>query len=788
MPLSTDHPTPIPLPRQTRLPLWVFSLCALLAATGWLGWNAYTDYEAGIEREYRLLEIGARDREARVAGALRSTEVMLNTIREDWVERPRLPTAEANRMLREQMRLLPEVRTIAVADAQGRIIASNQAIAIGFDASQREYFTAVRDAPPDARPHISRPFKTPTGIFVIALSQAMRDRNGAFLGVLVATIDTRKFGEILPFSLPTPDGDALLIHELGDIIHAAPDPERFVGKNLLGGQAYTQHSAAARPTTRHRNATKNTGKQVLAIFHKVPGTPLIVVVSRDYASVVAAWQNSLINHGIGFALVAAIVLFLTWLAGSRQRALLAERDRNRLYLDTVQAIMLALDANGRVTMINRHGARLLGSSEAEMIGRDWFRSCLPQPEGRERALPVFNKLMQGETESVEYFENQLALPDGRLITVAWHNAVLHDDHGRIVGTLSAGEDVTERKRNERALRDSERFLRSLIDILPGMVGYWDTELRNGFANAAYLEWFGKTPEAMRGIHIRELLGDELFQKNEPHIRAALRGERQRFERSLTKPDGSTGHIWAHYIPDIVDGEVRGFFMQASDISELKQAQLQLESLNTQLQEQSDQLRAQVFIDGLTGIANRRRFDEALRAEWRGCRRHGRPLALLMIDIDHFKLYNDHYGHQAGDTCLQAVAATLKQRLGRSHDLAARYGGEEFVCLLPDCDLAGANAKAEELRLAVTQLGLPHEVSPTAPHVTISVGVAVWLPAGDIGPERLIADSDAALYAAKNSGRDRIWSAKPDRHYSAWESRRWQDGEATLSATPTFGEG
>jgi diguanylate cyclase (GGDEF)-like protein/PAS domain S-box-containing protein len=393
--------------------------------------------------------------------------------------------------------------------------------------------------------------------------------------------------------------------------------------------------------------------------------------------------------------------------------------------------------------------------------------------------------MRGETESVEYFENQLALPDGRQITVAWHNAVLHDEHGRIVGTLSAGEDITERKRNERALRDSERFLRSLVDILPGMVGYWDADLKNVFANAAYLEWFGKTAEEMRGMAIQELLGEELFQKNEPYIRAALRGEPQRFERTLVKADGSTGYTWAHYIPDRDDGEVRGFFVLVSDITELKLAQLQQEKLNAQLREQSELLRAQVFIDGLTGIANRRRFDEALLTEWRSCRRNGRPLALLMIDIDHFKLYNDHYGHQAGDACLQSVAALLKTRLQRAHDLAARYGGEEFVCLLPDCDLAGAQAKAEELRFAVTKLAIPHEVSPTAPNVTISVGVAVWLPVGEYGPERLLADSDAALYAAKNSGRDRSCAAKPDRHYNAWESRRWQDGEAaprTSSAT------
>jgi diguanylate cyclase (GGDEF)-like protein len=184
----------------------------------------------------------------------------------------------------------------------------------------------------------------------------------------------------------------------------------------------------------------------------------------------------------------------------------------------------------------------------------------------------------------------------------------------------------------------------------------------------------------------------------------------------------------------------------------------LEQLNAQLKAQSELLHAQAFIDGLTGIANRRRFNEALAAEWRRCRRNGSALALLMIDIDHFKLLNDHYGHPAGDACLQSVALVLKEYLGRSHDLVARYGGEEFVCLLPDSNLAGARGKAEALRLAIQGLGIPHETSPTADVVTISIGVAAWIPDGETSHDHLLAAADAALYAAKKGGRNRTCDA------------------------------
>ena len=174
-----------------------------------------------------------------------------------------------------------------------------------------------------------------------------------------------------------------------------------------------------------------------------------------------------------------------------------------------------------------------------------------------------------------------------------------------------------------------------------------------------------------------------------------------------------------------------------------------------LKAQGDFLRSLVFADGLTGVANRRRFDEALLSEWRQCQRAGTPLALLMIDIDHFKRYNDHYGHPTGDACLQQVAAVLKAAMQRACDLVARYGGEEFVCLLPGCDQAPALAKAQALQAALAAQAIAHEASPTAAWVTLSIGVAVAQPQAGGSPAALVAAADAALYSAKHRGRNCI---------------------------------
>lgn len=177
-----------------------------------------------------------------------------------------------------------------------------------------------------------------------------------------------------------------------------------------------------------------------------------------------------------------------------------------------------------------------------------------------------------------------------------------------------------------------------------------------------------------------------------------------------------------------------------------------------LKAQSDLLRQMVFIDGLTGVANRRCFDERLETEWRRAARNGSPLALLMLDVDHFKRFNDRYGHQAGDDCLRRVACAIKGGLLRPGDLVARYGGEEFACILPGTDFEGALAVGAGIEHIVRGLQIEHAGSDVAGAVTVSVGVAASLPDGDADPARLLALADAQLYRAKHSGRGRACGA------------------------------
>jgi diguanylate cyclase (GGDEF)-like protein len=175
----------------------------------------------------------------------------------------------------------------------------------------------------------------------------------------------------------------------------------------------------------------------------------------------------------------------------------------------------------------------------------------------------------------------------------------------------------------------------------------------------------------------------------------------------------------------------------------------------ELEEANRRLNLLSTIDSLTGIPNRRFFDQSMIKEWRRAQRDQQKLTVAMIDIDFFKYYNDTYGHQEGDNCLNQVAYAIAKEARRPGDLAARYGGEEFALILPNTDISGAVALCEAIRRSVQMLAIPHQASLVNPSVTVSIGVATVVPCENMSPCHLIKLADQSLYKAKENGRDKV---------------------------------
>lgn len=194
--------------------------------------------------------------------------------------------------------------------------------------------------------------------------------------------------------------------------------------------------------------------------------------------------------------------------------------------------------------------------------------------------------------------------------------------------------------------------------------------------------------------------------------------------------------------------------QAELVAARDELELRVKERTTELENANEKLRELSEVDPLTRIANRRRFDFAIDKEIRRAQRSGNPVSLIMLDVDYFKRYNDHYGHVGGDRCLAAIAGAIARASGhRPGDLAARYGGEEFAVILPETPLAGAHLVAERILDEIRALALPHEKSTVATIVTTSIGISCYEAQGRIQPEQLIAAADAALYTAKQKGRN-----------------------------------
>jgi len=418
---------------------------------------------------------------------------------------------------------------------------------------------------------------------------------------------------------------------------------------------------------------------------------------------------------------------------------------SELYMNTMEDLLFLVTVEGsaapytfRFHSVNPAYIRHTGQTEA-IVGRT-VQETLPQ-DVVDFVQARFTEAVDAR-HSIKYEEPVKFL--GHDLIVETKLTPFFDASGRPEWLLGRTRDITERKRSERFIRESEERYRSLVQLSPDSIFIHDGG-KIVFCNEACARLIqADHPDELLGMNMFDFVLPEAQRKMElllQRIYASESGDIAPFETKLVRR--KTG--------DTIDVEGTAAFV---DSNEKKLLQVVLRNV-TKRSIEKERLQRLSQLDGLTNIANRRYFDAVLHREVNRARRNKLPISLLLFDIDNFKKYNDMYGHLTGDDCLKRVTETARQTLKRPGDLLARFGGEEFAVLLPETDEYGAATVGEQLRSAIEAQAIPHPGSDVQPIVTISVGVSSMCRPSTTDIVPFIERADRALYAAKRNGKNRV---------------------------------
>ena len=462
--------------------------------------------------------------------------------------------------------------------------------------------------------------------------------------------------------------------------------------------------------------------------------------------------------------------------------------------ETIAEGLLVLDPDDQTTFVNNQMLEMLGYTVNEMRRKPLLKFI--NKEYQATVAVILQQCRQGINQ-----QHQLKFRrrDGSHLWATMSISPIFSQTGEYTGTLGIITDLTDLERTEKTLRKQAQREHALNRVTQAIRSSLD--LNTIFSTAAFE--IGKLLEAdyvqiVQYLPKRQLWSNVAEYRKHPNWPTTLRKEVfaqgdqittklnsleiVRLDQARTWKETINKHfaqlvsknrlLVPLHFRSVVWGSLslvrrmQTNNWQNSDIEMLRSVADQLSvaihqaELYQQLEDANQNLQRLAYLDSLTQLVNRRRFDECLEKEWRRLAREKAPLSLIMCDVDFFKLYNDTYGHQAGDKCLQEIAHAISRAVKRPADLVARYGGEEFAVILPNTEAQGALQLAKEIRLMVKELAIAHENSQVSKYVTLSLGVASAIPAPKSSSAMLVAAADQALYQAKAQGRDRVFLEKP----------------------------
>lgn len=412
-------------------------------------------------------------------------------------------------------------------------------------------------------------------------------------------------------------------------------------------------------------------------------------------------------------------------------------------IDNATIWIIVLDPQLRVLLWNKAAETISGYSQEQVMGGDDIWAWLyPDETYRHRLTGMVDDIVQND-RTVENYETRIRTRNGEQRLISWNTRCLFSDHDELIGSIAIGIDVTAQRAAEAALRRRERQLVTLMENLPGMAYrcLYDEFWTLTFVSSGCRSLLGYEPEALlnnRDVAFVDLIDADQRGRVERAIEDAIAAaDSFSVEYPLTRRDGETVWVWESGRSVEEGGQLirEGVIL---DITDRKLLERELSNLATH--------------DHLTGLFNRRETHRLLQEEVERAARYNRNLALLWIDLDHFKAVNDRYGHSAGDQALKAVCRRLAGSI-RQVDTFGRYGGEEFVVLLPEMNTDDALETAERLRCLLADQPIMLDES-TPLNLTLSIGIAVY-PRDGSSADALCSAADSAMYAAKHAGRNQV---------------------------------